>query len=154
MSVKTLRRLLPLLLLLALPAYSQKVGFLTATSSLSFGRLVAGSSGTVTVPPVGVRSSIGGVLLLSGGTVTPASFSLNESGTGTSLNWTTITLPSSAMLTGPGATMTLTSFTSNPSGTFAGSGQTILTVGATLTVGSTQAAGNYTGTFSVSVNYE
>jgi hypothetical protein len=50
--------------------------------------------------------------------------------------------------------MTLTNFTSNPSGSFTGSALTELTVGATLNVGPNQPAGNYTGSYPISVNYE
>jgi hypothetical protein len=153
---RKIRHLLALLLVwAALPAFAaNKAGVLTTTRNLSYGRLVAASGGTIVLTPAGVRSQTGGVVLLPGGTVTSASFSLTESGTGKSLNWTTITLPSSATLSSGGATMTLSSFTSNPPNTIAGLTQTVLTVGATLAVSSNQAPGNYAGSFAVTVNYE
>lgn len=154
MSAKTLRRLLPLLMLMALPARpDNKIGTVTATRNLALGRFVAAAGGTITLTPDGVRSSTGGIILLAGGSATSASFSLAESGTGTPLAWTSITLPASATLTSAGASMTLTNFTSNPEHRFTAGAQD-LSVGATLQVGPNQAAGNYTGSFSVSVNYE
>ena len=50
--------------------------------------------------------------------------------------------------------MTVASFVSNPSGTglLTAGAQTLL-VGGTLTVGSAQAPGNYTGSFTVAVDY-
>lgn len=154
MSADTLRRLLPLLMLLALPARpDNKVGIVTATRSLALGRFVAATGGTITLTPDGVRSSTGGIILLGGGSATSAAFSLTESGTGTPLTWTSITLPSSATLSSGGASMTLTNFTSNPDHRFA-AGAPELSVGATLEVGPNQPAGNYAGAFSVSVNYE
>jgi hypothetical protein len=155
MPAKKLRGLLLPLLLLALPAQpATKVPNLTPTRDLALGRFVAAGGGTVVVSPAGVRTSSGGVLLLSGGTVASAAFSLTESGTGESLKWTTINLPASATLSSGGASMTLTNFTSNPSGSFTGSALTELTVGATLNVGPNQPAGNYTGSYPISVNYE
>lgn len=154
MSAHTLRRLLPLLLLLALPARpDNKAGIVTATRNLALGRFIATTGGTVTISPDGVRSGSGGVILLGGASATSAAFSLTESGTGTSLTWTTITLPASATLGSGGASMTLNNFTSNPDRNVT-AGVQLLSVGATLVVSPNQPAGNYTGTFAVSVNYE
>jgi hypothetical protein len=154
--IKIRHWLAPLLLWAALPAFAaNKTGVLTPTANLSFGRFVAGTGGTVILTPAGARSKTGGVVLLPGGTVSAASFSLSETGTGKSLAWTTITLPSSVTLSSSGgATMTLSNFTSNPSNTFAGLTQTVLTVGATLAVGQNQAPGAYSGTVQVTVNYQ
>jgi hypothetical protein len=154
MPEKKFRGLLPLLLL-ALPAQAAtKLPNVTATRDLALGRFAASGGGTVVVSPAGVRSTPGGVVLLSGGTVSSAAFSLTESGSGTALTWTSISLPASATLTSGAASMTLTNFTSNPTGTFDGSALRELTVGATLNVSPNQPAGNYTGTFSVTVDYQ
>jgi hypothetical protein len=154
MSAKTLRRLLPLLMLMALPARpDNKTGTVTATRNLALGRFVASTGGTITLTPDGVRSSTGGVILLAGGSATSATFSLTESGTGAPLTWTSISLPPSATLTGAGASMTLTNFTSNPDHRYIAGAQD-LAVGATLQVSPDQAAGNYVGSFAVSINYE
>ena len=52
--------------------------------------------------------------------------------------------------------MTVNTFIGNPSssGTLDSGGNGSLSVGATLTVGAGQTAGAYTGTFSVTVNYQ
>ncbi len=50
--------------------------------------------------------------------------------------------------------MALNTFTSSPpNGTLSGGGMQLVQVGATLTVGNGQPAGNYAGTFSITVNY-
>lgn len=155
-AIKLLRLLLPLLLLppAALVHPADKVPVVTTTRHLALGRFVAASGGTIALTPAGVRSKTGGVVLLAGGTIASASFTLTESGNGKSLRWTTITLPGPTTLASGGATMTLNNFTSNPANTFIGTTERILTVGATLTVGPNQAPGNYAGAFSVTVNYE
>lgn len=156
MPAQRYRALLLPLLLLALPVQTaNKVGTLTPTRDLALGRFVAAGGGTVVVSPAGVRSKTGAVVLLSGGTVSSAAFTLSESGNGKSLAWTSIGLPASATLTSSGgATMTLTNFTSTPAATFVGSTLTQLTVGATLNVGPNQATGNYSGSFAVTVDYQ
>lgn len=153
---KLLRLLLPLLLLPpAAPVHpANKVPVVTTTRHLGLGRFVAGSGGTITISPAGARSKTGGVVLLSGGTIASASFTLTETGSGKALKWTTITLPGPTTLSSGGATMTLNNFVSNPANTFLGTTQRILTVGATLAVGADQAPGDYAGTFAVTINYE
>lgn len=149
------RYLFPFLLLLALPAHpANKTPVVTNTRILGFGKFVAAGGGTITINPAGARSKTGGVVLISGGTISSASFSLTESGSGKSLRWTTITLPGSASLSNGSTTMALSNFVSDPPNTVLGTGKTIVTVGATLTVAPNQAVGNYSGTFSVTVNYE
>ncbi len=156
MPAKKVQALLLPLLLLALPVQTaNKVGAITPTRNLALGRFIAASGGTVVVTPAGVRSRTGAVVLLSGGTVSSAAFTLSESGNGKSLAWTSIALPASATLTGSaGASMTLTNFTSTPSGSLVGSAVTELAVGATLNVGANQRAGSYSGTFAVTVDYQ
>jgi hypothetical protein len=154
MSAITSRLLLPLLLL-ALPAHpANKVGNVTNTRALGFGSLVAAGGGTITISPAGARSKTGGVVLISGAAIASASYTLTESGAGKSLRWTTITLPAAAALSNGSATMALSNFVSDPPDTILGTGRTIMTVGATLTVAPNQAPGNYSGSFSVTVNYE
>jgi hypothetical protein len=155
MSAIISRLILPLLLaLLALPAHpANKTGVIVKTRDLVFGRFVASSGGTITVTPAGARSKTGGVVLVNGVTATSASYNLTETGTGKSLTWTTIALPSTATLSSGGATMTLSNFVSNPANTVP-NGITTLSVGATLTVGPNQAPGNYSGSYSITVIYE
>jgi hypothetical protein len=124
------------------------------TQGLSFGSFVAGSGGTVTVSPSDTRSAGGGVMLMSLSAGAAARFTVS----GDALATYTIQLPGNnfVKLTGPGAEMAVNDFTSSPSGAGGDLGLTgsqTLTVGATLSVGSGQASGSYSGTFTVTVNY-
>ncbi len=129
---------------------------ITNVADLNFGNIVAGTgAGTVTVATTGTRTSTGDVILPSAnavqGTVNAAQFKV----TGLADATYAITLPTSIYISETGGeTMTVDNFTSNPSGTgsLAGGTQT-LSVGARLNVGAGQVAGDYTGTFNVTVAY-
>ena len=125
-------------------------------SDMNFGNVAVSTlGGTVVLSPGGVRSVTGDVTLpATTGTVSAASFDV----TGTAGYTYSITLPAAATTISSGAnTMTVDTWTSNPTptGTLDGTGAETLSVGATLTVGGSQAAGAYTsGTpFTVTVNY-
>ncbi|WP_417545413.1 DUF4402 domain-containing protein [Marinobacter sp.] len=124
------------------------------TRALSFGSFVAGSAGTVTVSTGDVRSASGGVMLIPSSMSTAAQYTVSGDPNATY----TIQLPTNdyVKLTGPGVDMVLNAFTSSPSGAAgqldAGGSQT-LSVGATLSVGSGQIPGDYSGSFTVIVNY-
>lgn len=127
---------------------------ITNTQGLAFGDFVAGNGGSVSVSTGGARSASGGVFLIPSSEGLAASFTVN----GSSLATYSIQLPANdtVFLTGPGADMAINDFVSNPSG--AGGqldvvGTQTLSVGATLTVGSGQVSGDYTGSFSVTVEY-
>ena len=125
------------------------------TQALAFGKFVAGSGGSVTVNASGARSASGGVLLLASGGGTVAQFNI----TGDPNATYAVTLPADDVVTitiaGGGSSMAVNSFVSSPAstGTLGGGGAQTLKVGATLTVGASQAVGNYSGTFSVIVVY-
>lgn len=121
------------------------------TQALAFGKFAAGSGGSVTVTPGGARSASGGVVLLASGGGTAAQFSV----TGDANATYTITLPDAVTLASGGNSMAVNTFVSSPAnpGTLSGSGTQTLNVGATLTVGANQPAGDYTGSFAVTVNY-
>lgn len=123
------------------------------TQALAFGSFAAGSGGSVTVSAGGARSAGGGVVLLSAGAGAVASFSV----TGDPNLTYAITLPANgvAALTSGANSMALTAFTSSPTstGVLSAGGSQTLSVGATLGVSSNQAAGNYSGSFNVIVNY-
>lgn len=125
---------------------------ITNTGDISFGKFAAGTGGTVVMSPAGSRSKSGGVVLLTGSAGYAAHFSV----TGDSGATYAITLPSSATVTHTDGetTMDIGTFTSSPSspGTLTSGTQNLL-VGATLTVASSQLAGVYAGSFSVSVEY-
>ena len=84
-------------------------------------------------------------------TVTAAVFEVSGNGNAIYI----ITLPASATVTSGANSMTVDKFKSNPlgTGTLDATGNDSFTVGATLNVGASQVAGTYTGTFSVSVDY-
>jgi hypothetical protein len=127
---------------------------ISPTQELAFGSVVAGSGGAVTISvnPLG-RSASGGVTVLPSGTWTAASFRV----TGDALTTYSITLPPDGVvqLTSGSNSMAVNNFTSNPalSGDLGASGAQTVNVGATLNVGINQPTGAYSGTFTVTVNY-
>lgn len=126
---------------------------ITKNADLRFGKFSAGTGGTVIMSTASGRTKSGAVTLSALDAGGAASFAV----TGDSTATYAITLPSTAVTithTDTVNTMTIDTFTSNPSGTgtLTAGAQTLL-VGGTLNVASAQAAGAYTGAFSVSVDY-
>ena len=105
-------------------------------------------AGTVTITPAGGRTLVNVIGWV--GSFNAAGFSVTGEGSQTYA----ITLPSSATLTSGGNTMTVDTFTHDAGGspTLSG-GSDSFNVGATLQVGGSQAAGVYSGTYAVTVNY-
>lgn len=135
-------------------SWAGPIAISNSTQALAYGSFVAGSGGSVTVAvnPVG-RSASGGVILVPSGIWSAASFSV----TGDSSLTYAITLPGNGVvsLTSGSNTMAVNNFTSNPASTgqlSVGGSQTLM-VGATLSVGSNQASGSYSGSFNVTVTY-
>ena len=138
---------------------------LTASRDLAFGNVAPGATvGTLVVAGTlaGAQSVTGGVTQPGGqkGTVTSAQFDVAGEGSFTY----TITLPATAAtITDSGTdTMTVDTWTSDIattagagllSGSAGSAGAQTFYVGGTLHVGVAQAAGSYTGTFSVTVAY-
>ena len=138
---------------------------ITKTADLNFGIIVPNGTGngslTVTVDTADARtiaSNVDGSLL--GGTVSSAAFNV----TGRPNATYAITLPAASFnITGTntGATMSVGSFTESTGvlggtlvvGGTPGLGEHAFSVGATLTVGETQAADDYTGSLNVTVAY-
>lgn len=129
---------------------------LVNNNALSFGAFTAGSGGTVTVAPGGARMKTGSVILVNqAGTASAAQFTI----TGTPSAVFTISLPADGttfLTDGGSGSMALNGFSSSPSvtGVLSGGGSQTINVGATLTVGNTQATGSYSGAFIVTVNYQ
>lgn len=125
----------------------------SSTQSLAFGSLVAGSGGSITVSPASVRSASGGVVLVPSGPGAAAQFSV----TGDPSATYAISLPANGVvsLTSGANSIAVNTFTSSPNltGTLSIGGSQTLYVGATLDVGSNQPSGSYSGSFSVTVNY-
>jgi hypothetical protein len=134
-------------------ALAQQVN-LVNNRGLDFGRFVAGSGGTVVVTPAGLRSRTGGVALLNSPSVGQASFTASRAGGNKTA--TIITLPpnGNVRLTSGANSMAVGSFVSTPASTMSIQTAQTLAVGATLTVAPNQAPGNYSGTFTVTVNYQ
>jgi len=128
---------------------------LTKVNNMNFGNVaVTSTAGTVILTPASSRTKSGGVTLpVVGGTVTAASFTVAGEGASTYA----ITLPTTDIIIKFGTnTMTVNTFTSTPSATGAlTAGTQTLSVGATLNVGISQAAGLYVSEtpFDVTVNY-
>jgi hypothetical protein len=129
----------------------------TNTRGLDFGRIVAVGAGTVVVTP-GVPGAKGyGVIVLNGGSPGPATFTVSGNA-GKKLAYITFPSPSiqlTSVVKGVTSTMTVDTFQSSPA---AGIGTppakaANVSVGATLHVKSPQAAGTYSGSFSLTVNY-
>ena len=119
------------------------------TTDLAFANVVAsGDADTVVVSPAGGRTC--GGFLTCAGTVSAGAFAV----TGGSGATYAITLPASTTVTFGANNMTVSAFTSTPSGTgtLTGGAETV-SVGATIQVGASQAQGSYTGTYSVTVEY-
>ncbi|UFS71140.1 DUF4402 domain-containing protein [Geomonas sp. RF6] len=123
----------------------------TRNRDLTFGRFVGGGgrSGTVRVDVSGARSATSSVILLTGDSYAPAQFTITAN-SGTRY---TIVLPASLSVTSGASQMTLSQLTASiaTSGVVPASGSVTFLVGGTLTVGSTQGAGSYSGTFDVTV---
>ncbi|MEQ1509944.1 MAG: DUF4402 domain-containing protein [Sphingopyxis sp.] len=129
---------------------------------MNFGDLIPGpTAGTVRLLPNGTRTRTGGVTLV-GSSHQPARFA----GKGSFNQQVLISLSSNTIqLTGPGAPMTVSLFEigSTPTAILtttprrfritSASGIFAFPVGASLGVGANQAAGVYSGTFSITLNY-
>lgn len=121
---------------------------------LSFGSFVAGSGGSVTVSTSGARSASGGVLLIPSSAGAAAQFTVSGDANATY----TIQLPGNdfVKLSGPGGDMFINEFTGSPSGAagqLSAGGSQSLSVGGTLSIASGQSPGEYSGSFSVTVDY-
>lgn len=124
---------------------------ITEDTAMDFATIVADSAGdTVTLTAAGAVSSTGSSTF----TGTPAAGSFSVTGTPSSA--VTISFSSGDTLTGPGTAMPLGSFTTDAGGTpsFDGSGDLSFDVGADLTVGASQTAGAYSGTYTLTVDYQ
>ena len=126
-------------------------------TALAFGKFTQ-AAGTVTMAPDGSRSASGGATTLS--TVTPGNpGQMTVTG---DANATYAISVSGGTLTGTGDPMTLSNITVAAStatgslittGTIGAGGTQVLMTGGDLAVAATQASGTYTGSYSVTVEY-
>jgi spore coat protein U-like protein len=133
---------------------------LTKTADLSFGKFGAGAAGSISISTSGERTVSGGVLASADGpAMTAASFVVSgAAGAGYSI---THGGTSTLSRTGGPDSMPMTKFSAvgaanGPGGAAGGilnGGAQTIYIGATLDVGANQAAGAYTGTVAVTVEY-
>lgn len=120
----------------------------TKTADLAFGTVAIGTSGgTVAVSTAGARSCGSG--LVCSGTTAAAGFTVSGA-VGQTVG---VTVPATVTLNDGGSNNMTATLTSSASSIVL-DGTDAFTVGGTLTVGGTQAAGTYAGSFTVTVNYQ
>jgi hypothetical protein len=130
---------------------------IVSDSAIAFGKFTK-AAGTITMTPAGGRSATGGVTSLS--TVTPgAAGQVTVSGEASA---TYSIVVANGTLTGPGAAMTLENIKVAASdatgdlitaGLIGAGGSQVLKTGGDLTVAADQVSGAYTGSYSVTVEY-
>ncbi len=127
------------------------------TTAMNFGQVAGDQSVATTV----VLANTGGTSSADGAYTDGAGVAGGFDVWGDTGQTYTITLPADGVvtLTGPGAAMSVDGFSNNlgATGTVDGTtsdGAADFTVGATLTINAGQVAGAYTGTYTVTVNYQ
>lgn len=120
----------------------------TQVADLEFGTIVSGTSAsTVVISPFGLR--VCGVGLACSGTAGAAAFSVS----GTAGRIVTVSVPASITLSNGTDTMNANLLASAP-GLLLGVGGASFTVGGTLAVGANQVEGDYSATFTATVDYQ
>ena len=121
---------------------------ISAGNTLQFGNFSPVASGTVIVAAAdGGRTATGGVIL-AGGTVSAGTFTV----TGTGAQTFAITYPGSVNLSREGGGTMALQVAGAATGTLS-SGTATINVGGTLTVATNQTAGAYTGSYTMTVEY-
>ncbi len=132
---------------------------ITKSVDLNFGQFAHGAGGSVTVATDGARTATGAILSTTGATPAAAKFDVTGAADATySIGWSgdavlsdtgsdTMALEKISDLVGTGATTGAVA-----SGTLTGGAQSIY-LGGTLTVGTAQTAGTYTGAVTATVEY-
>ena len=122
----------------------------TENTQLNFGDISApAAGGTVTLSPANAISG-------TGFTFVGSTAAGNFTATGSATQPAVITFSTGDTLSdGSGHTLAIGSYTTDAgaSPTFNGSGNLTFNVGAQLTVGASQVAGSYSGTYTITVNY-
>ncbi|MCB1782814.1 MAG: DUF4402 domain-containing protein [Alphaproteobacteria bacterium] len=124
---------------------------ITEDTAMDFATIIADQAGdTVTLTAAGSISASGSSTF--SGSPAAGAFSV----TGTPSAAVTLSFSTGDTLTGPGTAMPLGNFTNDAGGSpaFDGSGNLAFNVGADLTVNATQTAGSYSGTYTVTVDYQ
>ena len=121
---------------------------ISQTSEMSFGTVAATTAtGTALLTPAGGMTGVSSL----GGTISAATFNVQ----GTSGSTYSISLPpADVTLTSATSSMIVNAFTHDAGVTPALTGGSVdFNVGATLNIGANQAAGAYTGTYTITTNY-
>jgi hypothetical protein len=123
---------------------------ITKTVDLNFGNISVGAvtGGTVSLSTANVRNATGTCSFQLAPASTVATFDITGA-TGANL---LVTLPASSTISNGAVTMTIDNYAHDAPGTIVG-GALTFHVGGTLNVNNGQAAGAYTGTFDVTINY-
>lgn len=129
---------------------------MTNTRALNFGRIVAGSGGSVTIAPTGARSRSGGVILINSAGMGSAGFSVTQvKGGATRAVVVSVPANGTVSISNGTSSMAVGSFTTGSATVLQlTSAGLLIDVGATLTIAPNQAPGNYSGTFNLTVNYQ
>lgn len=127
---------------------------LVKTGDLRFGSIIPGAAqGTVIINPTSGARSNTGPLTLVGNNFGPATF-LGLADRNRVILLTRGPLPTLTRA-GGGATMSMTNMTTQRNGFNTPGGQILnINIGGTLRVGANQMPGTYTGTFSITINYQ
>lgn len=118
---------------------------------------MAGAGGTVSISTSGARTAGGSVLLAPSSIGAAGKFTVSDADSANIAAAYIITLPSdgTVVLTSGNNSMNVNNFVSTPSGSgILTAGNQIVEVGATLSVGPSQPIGNYSGSFTITVNYQ
>ena len=119
----------------------------TLGAALSFGKFTPGTGGTVLVTPAGAASATGGVVIISGSSGKADAFTVEGDP-----NRGYAVIAASGTVSSGTASMAFTTVPSAATATLSAAGAGGFTVGGTLSVPATIAAGIYTGSYSVTVN--
>lgn len=123
---------------------------LETNGGMNFGDVAVGTGGgTVVLDTAGARTTTGDAEAVAGGTVQAGAYSVSGSGT----KAYNLTLPASTTITDGTDTMLVNGFTHNSGGVLAG-GVDTFNVGATLNISGGQADNAYSGTYTLTVNYQ
>lgn len=131
---------------------------ITNTANLAFGRVTLPRSGLATVslaPATGLVTVTGtGIIAFASPTPSAAAFSVRGEGA----QAITVSVPGSFTLTGPAGTLTVTTIpsvsgTQTLSGTLGAAGALTVNVGGSFELSTSTASGTYTGTISVTAQY-
>ena len=129
---------------------------ITPMQSLAFGSMAAPTAGTVTVDINSIRSATGGVLLISGGTVSAATFNMTTTPyncAGRPLVIVSVASPTT-ITNGSGATMSINNFVTSLVVGDVFDPAVPLAVGGTLNVGTLQSPGTYSGNILLTITFQ